>query len=180
MTINASNKRMTLPGLSLVEVLVVVFIIGILLMIAVPALSSLVPGYQVQSSARGVANMAQQARLTAGNTQKPARLVLDCSGSNLPCQARLYVAVFNMDGDLDGWTELINHRRDLPRSVTIAPGNGTKAVYESPAKIYWAVFLPSSRVESSHDPMRLSFASKAGDYQVSVSNITGRVSVKKE
>jgi prepilin-type N-terminal cleavage/methylation domain-containing protein len=182
------------PGFSLMEMLVVIAVLSLLMMMAVPALFTMIPRYQVQSSARGVAEMMQAARLHANNSQKPVRLVVNCKTS--PCVAEYSTGVYNTAGQLDPaytnsrgvqapWEEVTGSRRTLPPRIRIAPAEASPTIEPgSPANVYWAVFQPSGKAATSHNPMRLAVSSGSafmGNYQyrVSLSNITSRVRLER-
>ncbi|MDR1921430.1 MAG: prepilin-type N-terminal cleavage/methylation domain-containing protein [Candidatus Adiutrix sp.] len=153
-------------GFTLVECLIVAAIVGILAMLAVPSFSSAVAGFQLRSAGKAMVGLMQQARLRAGNSQKPARAVIDCRAHLAdrlsPCEARLYAATFNENGELNGWLEISGTRRDFDPSVSVSAAAGAVALGTNPNGLFWAVFLPSGRVTGSHDVMRLVFSSDRG------------------
>lgn len=185
-------------GFSLMEVLVVMGFMAIILMMALPSLYVLAPNYMVRSSAQGLAMLMQRARLTANNTQKPTRVVLDCREAsqitgNSSCLMMMHSANFDSaTGELDSsepWIMAPNSRREVDRRVRVAVSNvpGTPArptpspVYENIDGVYWAVFMPTGRVHISHDPMRLRFSglsSNVGQREVSLNPFSGRATVR--
>lgn len=175
-------------GFTAIEIMVVVAVIAILLIMAVPALSMLAPQYTLGSSAKAVDSMAQNARLLAGNTQKPTRLVVDCrAGSqtdpNSRCTMRLYTANFTDAGEIDlttPWTEVPMMRRDVSNRVTVTSAPAT-VVSGNPDNVYWVVFLPTGKASTSHDPMRLRFrvaSGKSATVEVGISRHSGRVTTR--
>jgi prepilin-type N-terminal cleavage/methylation domain-containing protein len=157
-------------GFTILEFLLVLGIVAILAVMAIPALMSIVPSAQLRSSARSVLSLMQRARLLAENTQKPARVSLDCRASNAlsipPCLARLHQAVFKPDGSLDGenWAEIGDARRAMAREMEVTATGGAEAT-GNPAGLFWAVFLPDGRVTdsagralASHNPFSLTFS----------------------
>ena len=178
-------------GLSLMELLVVVAVAAILAAVAVPALMSIVPTSQLRGSARSVVSLMQQARLLAENTQKPARVVLDCRApAGAPrCEARLYSAVFNPDATLNRWAQVPGAARTLAPRVTAAPRAGsvrtgfTPGAPANPDGLFWAVFMPSGRLRqpagASHDPFRLVFSRPGAPrtWELAVSQESGRASL---
>lgn len=208
--VNGKEKRASLgrgkpgcrSGFSLIEMLVVVAFMAIILMMALPSLYVLAPNYMVRSSAAGLAMLMQRARLTANNTQKPIRVVLDCRGAsqitgNSSCLMAMYTANFDSTGELDSsepWTLVRDSRREVDQRVRVAlsnvPGDPPRptptAVYpeisDSDGRYaYWAVFLPTGRVYISHDPMRLRFSGRdggAGLREVSLNPYSGRATVR--
>jgi prepilin-type N-terminal cleavage/methylation domain-containing protein len=178
-----TKTRAAARGFSLLELIVVVAIIAILVMMAVPALMAIVPQAQMRGSARNTANLLQQARLMADNTQKPARLALDCrasSGGPGPCEARLHSAVFKPDGTLDKWVEVPFTKRELGRTVRVAAGASTP-VTGSPANVFWAVYMPDGEVRASHEPWRLIFSSTSSrvtPWELVVNKASGRPTLR--
>lgn len=179
------------PGFSLMEMLVVTIVIGFLLMMAMPSLAALAPHYMVRSSAKSLESMLQKGRLLANNSQKPARVVVDCRAARQitdksVCTIRLYVANFDKDGELAiaggtsvPWSEVPESRREISRMVKVAPPTSPAptVVTNNPANVYWAVFLPTGRARTSHDPMRLVFSptkGQAASIMVSLSQYSGR------
>lgn len=184
----AADRRSSFGGgFSLVELLIVIVILVIFLAIAVLTSSSTVANYQARSGSRGLMSMMQQARLYASNAQKPIRAVVDCrrqvaSNRNEPCVARLYVAQFTTAGVLDSWLEVNGTRRNISANVDVKTSS-SKVHGGSPDDLFWAVFLPSGQVRSSHDPFRLAFytpnLNTATHWEVSVSAITGRATLRR-
>lgn len=196
-------------GLTMVEMLVIMAIISVLALIALPALNKLIPSFEVRSAARGTATLMQQARLLSKNAQKPIRVVVDCRkreadlSKKLPCVADFYMAEFDVDkkGELLGWSKINAtgikppvpenmHLRQIGRSVSIFPANGTSIKAGSPNHVYWAVFFPSGRMVSSHEPLRMMFTSNRNDigkddnltkmtWELFLNETAGRVTVKR-
>lgn len=178
-------------GLTLLELLVVMGVISILLLMAVPSLALLAPRYMVGSSAKALDSMMQNARLMASNTQKPIRVVLDCraasqtAGEGSVCTMRLYTANFTNTGELDmadPWTELRIMHRLVSDKVAVTHALPATVEADNPDRVYWAVFLPTGRASTSHNPLRLHFKTASGTggitREVGVSRFSGRVTVR--
>lgn len=182
-------------GFTLVEMLIVIVVMGILLMMAVPTLQMLAPRYMLGSTAKSLDSLMQKARLTAHNTQKPIRMVVDCRPAKQPnpqisCTMLLYSANFDNTGKLNltvppgPWTEVPNSRRHVPGKVLIGlPTPTPTAVDASLTDVYWAVFMPTGKVQTSHNPMRLLITPKNNSFDgkvgVSLSQQSGRVTVRR-
>lgn len=172
------EKNSPRSGFSLVELLAVVVIFSLLVMMAAPSLVSIIPGFQLRRAAKSTSSLLLLARMTASNTQKPARAVVDCRTTTDPCRASIYTAVFNKDGELTKWTEMPNSIRILGDRITV--NSAGTAVSSNPANLYWAVFMPSGKMKGSHDPMELVLNSNNQANQpwtISVSKSTGHVGV---
>ncbi|MDR2725800.1 MAG: prepilin-type N-terminal cleavage/methylation domain-containing protein [Candidatus Adiutrix sp.] len=187
----AEKTRSALRGFSLLEAIVVVAIIAILAMLAVPNLMAIVPKAQMRGAARGTANLLQQARAMAGNIQKPSRLSLDCrqtTGGTVaagPCLAQMHTAVFNTDGNFREWVEVPFSRRDLGRTVRVAPGAGAVVIPVPggghPSNLFWAVFMPNGQMRASHEPWRLVFSStnsRVAPWELVVNKDSGRPTLR--
>lgn len=182
-------------GFTLVEMLVVIVIMGILVMMTVPSLQLLAPRYMLGSTAKSLDSLMQKARLTAHNTQKPIRMVVDCRGTKQPnpqtrCTMLLYSANFDNTGKLNltvppgPWTEVPESRRYVHNKVLIGlPTPAPTAVDAGLVDVYWAVFMPTGKVQASHNPMRLLIKpANAGldtYVEVSLSQQSGRVTVRR-
>ena len=174
-------------GFTLLELIVVVGVVAVLTLMAVPALMSIVPSAQLRGSARGLANLMQQARLLAENTQKPARLSLDCRPAGTPCRVRLDTAVFKPDGTLDSWASVSGSGREMGRTVRVTadesnpPGGIFSKVSDNPAGLFWAVFLPTGQVRASHDPLRLVFSAAGSGvrrWELALNKASGRATLR--
>ena len=179
-------------GISLIELMAVAAIVAILALIAVPALARITPYAELRGDARHVATLMRQARLKAANSHKPVRVVVDCSQGNA-CVTRSYIAEFaapanvNQLGDsFTGWVDMSagGDPYNLARTVTVSTasqGNTWegKDLSGAGAGIFWAVFLPSSRMIASHKPFVLTFGSNrvAATRTLRVDGVTGRTSV---
>lgn len=166
------------PGFSLVEMLAVVVIFAILIMIAAPAFFSIMPSFQLRRAASGTSDLLHRGRMTAFNTKKPTRVAIDCRTS--PCELRLYTAVFDNNGTLDSWAELNYSRRQFADSINVTAQN---PVTSTPANVYWAVFMPSGKVLSSHEPFNLVLNTEggfsSGPWEISLNSSNGHVSVNR-
>ncbi|UQZ88192.1 hypothetical protein C4J81_02780 [Deltaproteobacteria bacterium Smac51] len=177
-------------GFSLIEVMVVVAVVAILALMAVPALSSLVPYAELRSDSRHLATAMRMARLKAANSHKPVRVVVDCSKTaDSVCVMRSYVAVFSngQDGGTLGafkeWALLPGSHHELAATVTVLENdnfnNGLGVDVSTGNSVFWAVFLPSSRMMASHGPFHLTLASTRNTAKrtLAVDGVTGRASL---
>ena len=171
-------------GLTLIEVLVVVIVIAVLSMMAIPSLMSILPNFQARKAVEATSSLMYTARMTAANTQKPTRAVVDCRSTSKPCRMSVYTAIFNNNAELTGWTEVPDTARSVGINVNVSADTSTGVVPFSgnPANLYWAVFLPKGGViASSQDPLRLIMKpTNKGKpvWTVSVDKTSGRVSAK--
>jgi prepilin-type N-terminal cleavage/methylation domain-containing protein len=165
-------------GFSLVECFIVLAIISVLALMAVPLLMRLVPYAQLRGAARNTAAVMQKARLQAANSQKLARVVVNCSDKTKPCAVRIDVPVLNgKDGTITKWKELPGSRQEMPPPVKVASYGARNPIHddETPG-LFWAVFLPSSQVLTSHKPFDLRFTTEKlnAAWQITLNQLSGR------
>jgi prepilin-type N-terminal cleavage/methylation domain-containing protein len=186
MTISANLKiRKMSSGFSLIELILVVALIAIMAMVTYAALNRYVPGYRVRAEAKAFDGLLQKARLLAATSQKPVRVVLNCSKAvDDTCAVITQVASFT-GATVTDWTSVQNGRRVFHRSVMAVklPKPTTSDGSVTYPGIYWAIFMPDSRVFSDPRPFDLFFLNDTADlsksplgWQISLSNDAGRIS----
>jgi prepilin-type N-terminal cleavage/methylation domain-containing protein len=180
---NKSGAR----GFSLMELLTVMAIISILALILFPAMMSYLPDQRVKSDAKRMESFMQKARLKAATLQKPIRVVLNCAMSDRPCQLEMQTAIYS-GSTVSGWNTDGAERyafnshvlaRIDPR-ITNNPQGGV-----TPTNVYWAIYMPDSRVYSAPRPFNVFIYYKdmptpIKGYLLTVSNDSGRVLSKRD
>lgn len=169
-------------GFTLIEALVVIGVIAILAMMTIPSLMSIVPTFQARQATEATSSLMYMARMTAANTQKPVRAVVDCRLTGDPCRLALQVATFNSSAELTGWIELPNTVREIGDGVRMSADASSEVFSGSqPANAFWAIFLPKGGLlTSSHIPMNLIVRYGARvhpSWGVAVDKTTGLVTV---
>jgi Tfp pilus assembly protein FimT len=169
------------------ELLTVIAIIGILAAISFPALSRMVPNQKLSSDAKSVDAILQKARLRAATSQKPIRVVLNCSAS--PCWIELQAATY-LNSSVSGWNSVENERYVFNSSTSVSNSSTTYAfdgASAAPAGVRYAIFMPDSRVYSDPKPFDvfLYLGSASGvnpknGWRITLSSDSGRVNSKKE
>lgn len=171
-------------GFTLLETLVVVAVIAALALMAVPAIGLTIHNFQTREAAKAASSLMYMARMTAANTQKPVRAVVNCETANQPCRLTMYAAVFSNSAELTGWREIPGVVRQLTTRVRVSADAAATPTPGSPANIHWAVFLPrGGLLASSSTPMDLIVKYGTGNgpsWGISVDNVTGRATAKKK
>ena len=169
-------------GMSLIELMVVIGIIAVLALMAVPALAQIRPYAELRSDSRFVATAMRQARLKAANSHKPVRVAVDCSRrAARVCVMQTYMPVFSDEagtlGEFLEWTAASAAPHFFAESVGIQNNGKLNPDVDTGEDIFWAVFLPSSRMIGSHAPFQLTLASNRNGAArtVTVDGVTGRV-----
>lgn len=173
-------------GFSLSELMAVVVILAVLFLIAGPAVVSAVTSFELKRAASATSDLFYTGRMTAYNTKKPARAVINCSDRNFPCRLSVYTAVFKYDATtdetlLDSWSEIGDSIRDFSSRVTVQAKTPNTVHPSNPDRVFWAVFYPSGQVVASHSPLNLVLDSNhinSGDWEISLNQSTGHVSVQ--
>ncbi len=143
------KKNNNLRGFSLMELMVTIAVLAILAMMAVPAAMALVPRAQLRAEAQNASAIMRQARQKAANTQRPTRVIFDCTPHTAdkaePCRISMQTAAYE-DGVFKEWNRVmvggdaINGH--LMRNEIVATNSGGD-------DLQWVVFMPSSRVFTS-------------------------------
>ena len=174
-------------GFSAVELLVVLAVVGILALTAGPALTRLVPRQQVRGEAWNVAAVMRQARLKAAATQKPIRVVLDCSGLKATrpqaCSLSLQSAIYDQ-GAVTGWLDISGRTlNERVTAVKTAPGPAPDGETTPPDDLAWLIFMPSGRAFSNPRPFDIFFHSRGlprnprPGWRLKVNNDSGRAAL---
>jgi prepilin-type N-terminal cleavage/methylation domain-containing protein len=177
----------TRPGFSLMEIIIVVAVIGILAAVIAPNITRSMAESRIRAEARSLDSLLQKSRMMAAISQKPVRVVLNCVRLAVDgCVANLQTAVY--DGiTVVGWRDAPGYRRVGHRVVSVdkvgAPGTDGDVSFDD---LYWAIFMPDSRVYSDPRPFNLLFHDRSQEgadqpgWRVSLSNESGRVSVQRQ
>lgn len=177
------NKRFgQSSGFSLIELLTAIVIFAILVMIAAPALFSIIPSFQLRRAASATSGLMSLGRTTAFNTKKPIRAVVNCRLADEPCRLSLFAAVFDDSGALDSWEEIGNSIRAFADGVEVSAQTPNTMVNNNPANVYWAVFLPTGKVIASHSPFTLVLDTNgynSGTWNISVNLSNGHASAQR-
>ena len=147
------------PGFSLFELILVIFLIGLLALMVVPNLREILPASRLNSESRRLSAFLRQARLKAANTQKAIRVSINCishfsDASRPPCTAMMETAVYS-EGSLDGWQLIRDWRLTFNNALNIKAGNAAWATINGSLldpDLIWMVFTPSSRIITSFGP----------------------------
>jgi type II secretion system protein H len=177
------------PGFSLFELIVVVFIIGLLAAVAIPSLKEVLPNSRLNAETQRLSAFLRQARLRAANTQKAVRVSINCMNHvydfSRPCRALMETAVYE-GGIFDGWMQLRDGRVELNNAVNVKAADNAW----SPTKgsdinddLIWLIFTPSTRVMTSFGPP-VNITMWYGDvplggraYELTLNQASGRVTV---
>ncbi|MDR2947059.1 MAG: hypothetical protein LBV79_09975 [Candidatus Adiutrix sp.] len=141
----------------------------------------------------------RQARLKAASTQRPTRVVIHCKEHEAdvkkPCVFTMQGAIYD-NGVPSGWGPVPvagqQTRHEMNASILARAAAGTTPRSTTPAtpwdpSILWIIFMPSSRVEASHEPYVVEFVpeqykaagDKRGLWSLSVNASSGRTTLNR-
>ena len=176
-----------LMGFTLVELMAVIIIFGALAMVAVPEMMNSVRAQRTRGEVMNAATLMRQARLKASTSQKPVRVVLDCSGQD--CQMRSQLAQYDQ-GEVIGWEDVAGTKSFLNptiKAVSTTPVGPNPDGEDTPAGYSWIIFMPGGRAYSNPRPFNLFFYNttqpstpQRPGWSLSVSNDSGRVSLNRQ
>ncbi|MDR1656111.1 MAG: prepilin-type N-terminal cleavage/methylation domain-containing protein [Deltaproteobacteria bacterium] len=173
-------------GYTIIELLVVIGIIVILAGLTVPLIARHLGDSKVRVAAGNLDSVFQKARMMAVTSQKPVRVVLNCTRNVVDkCVLSLQVPVFEVI-TIKSWQSMPAFRREFDPSILAVkePGSAAYDGQKSWPNIFWAIFMPDSRVYSDPRPFTLFFfkdgqTKKARQgWLVKLSNDSGRVGVQ--
>ncbi|UQZ88233.1 hypothetical protein C4J81_03005 [Deltaproteobacteria bacterium Smac51] len=151
--LTAPIKKNKASGFTLLELMVVVAIAAILMTIAVIAYAQYIPYITVRADAKNVLAMMQRARLTAANTQRPVRFLIDCTAvkrqeNDNSCGLRLQSAVYEtrvVDGksilSIGRWQNIISGGDTMRKNVRVkysqtAANSGKMNLYDMFSRMF--------------------------------------------
>ncbi|MDR2200062.1 MAG: prepilin-type N-terminal cleavage/methylation domain-containing protein [Deltaproteobacteria bacterium] len=182
---SGAAKGNILKGFTLLELIVVISILGILAVVAYPAMSRFVPNQKVSNEAKRVESFLQKARVNASTKQRPIRVVINCVAS--PCWIESQKAVYN-GASVDSWTpegdrRYFNTMVSLVNSTTTGGRDGAREV----PGVRYAIYMPDGRVYSDPRPFDIFLFSNQVDsavnpkegWRISVTKDSGRVATKR-
>lgn len=173
------------PGFSLIEIMIVMFIVTILSMIAIPNLMNHAARQQVRTEAMNAATVMRQARLKAAVAQKPVRVVVDCA--KLPCIMRSQLGKYSQ-GEIVGWADIAGTHRILDSNVRVIRSKPIGANPDGGSTqngITWIIFATGGKALSNPRPFNLYFyntvqhSASAPGWGLSVNNDSGRATLNR-
>jgi hypothetical protein len=164
----------------------VVAIIGLLTLIAYPSRSSLAPKQKVRGESDRLSGLFQKVRQRAQSSQRPIRVSLSCRNQSARgCRVSVQAAVFSGTTIAD-WAQTDEPGYTIDPAVQVshlAETRSSDGLIVNP-DIFWAIFMPDSRVYSDPRPFDLYLYHPSGDkaptgFRLQVSNDTGRPDLTK-
>jgi prepilin-type N-terminal cleavage/methylation domain len=169
-------------GFSMMELLMVIAVIAILALMATPAIISNASLQRTRGQAMDMATVMRQARLKASVTQKPVRVVVDCSGAD--CIMRSQLAHYDQ-GEVAGWVDIAGTRRVFETNVKVVRATPVGSTPDGEVigdDFVWIIFTPGGKALSNPRPFKLYFYNTRQNFNIpgwrlSVNNNSGRAAL---
>ena len=180
-----SMKRSSKAGFTLIEMMVVVAVLSIMMAVAIPAITTWLPKYRVNSTARDIGSTMQMARLKAASNAVEYRVIVNKTLQPYSIQVEKGDA---MSGSTT-WTVEANNYKEFEdeivfNSITPSATEDSVEVYRLDGSTPNAVcnvvgFLPNGSTDAGSQVIIQLTNSKDGTakFTVTISNTTGRVKV---
>jgi prepilin-type N-terminal cleavage/methylation domain-containing protein len=175
------------PGFSMLELMVVMVIIGILGAIVYPGVARLHSNQKLSKDSYAVDAHLQKARLKAAMTQKPMRVVLDCSKET--CWVQLQTPVYYQT-NVESWDGSQNPKvyfNERTKVSNVKKSFGHDGDSSAPKDVRYAIFMPDSRVFTDPKPFDILIhpaiidsSKPLSGFRITITNDSGRVGIKKE
>lgn len=157
-------------GFSLIELLVVIALLGMVVLVGMPAMQDWLERYRVRTAAQNLAASIQLQRMRAVSRNREFRIEFDQTNRNY--------TLFESDG-AGGWTQVQAAANVLPMGVTFTGGAGDpiEPAFGGDADVL--VFHPDGSVNDRLAQTDTIWMTNAiGDsFQITVNQVTGRVEV---
>lgn len=140
-------------GFTLLELLVVLAIMGLLLGLASPRFHNIVPGFELQSSARELAAALRETRGQALERGDPAVLVLDLAGRR-----------YGLGGG--------SQSKELPRDIVLEAMTAAEDISEETRRARFRFFPDGSATGG-----RITLSRGERQYRIDIDWLTGRVEI---
>ncbi len=157
-------------GFSLIELIVVVGLLGLIVLVGMPALDDWLERYRVRSAAQNLAANMQLLRMRAVSRNRQHRITFSAANSQY--------TLFESDGG-GGWTQLEPLPNTLPQGVTFSSTLGDPIQLAFGGNPDIAIFHPDGSVNdrlAQDNPVFLTNI-RGEAFRVIINQVTGRVRV---
>ena len=165
-----ARRRAAERGFSLIELIVVLALLGLVVLVGMPALDDWLERYRVRTAAQNLAADMQLQRMRAVSRNRQHRITFDAANSQY--------TLFESDGG-GGWTQLGPVANSLPQGVTFSSTLGDPIQLAFGGNPDIAIFHPDGSINdrlAQDDPVFLTNI-RGEAFRVIVNEVTGRVRV---
>jgi prepilin-type N-terminal cleavage/methylation domain-containing protein len=157
-------------GFSLVELIVVLALLGLVVLVGMPALDDWLERYRVRTAAQNLAADMQLQRMRAVSRNREHRITFD--------QANSRYTLFESDGG-GGWNPIDPLPNSLPQGVTFSSTLGDPIQFAFGGNPDEAVFHPDGSINDrlAQDDVVFLTNIRGEAFRVLVNQVTGRVQV---
>ena len=165
-----ARRRAAERGFSLIELLIVIGLLGLVVLVGMPALDDWLERYRVRTAAQNLAADMQLQRMRAVSRNRQFRIAFDALNSEY--------TLFESDGG-GGWTQIEVVPNSLPQGVTFTSTLGDPIQLSFAGDADVAVFHPDGSVNDRLAQDSLVFLTniRGEAFRVIINQVTGRVQV---